>query len=91
MNARPARKAAILHDFKGFVQHVGVNPHLIVWLLHCRNEQPKRRKLQPATPMSRSVQEALGDFVADDSIFRQHMKQTPVALRTRRATRFGGL
>ena len=41
--------------------------------------------------MSRSVQEALGEFVADDSHFRQHMKQTPVALRTRRATRFGGL
>ena len=64
---------------------------LTVWLLHRRDEQPKRRKLQPATPMSRSVQEALGDFVADDRIFRQHMKQTPVALRTRRATRFGGL
>ncbi|KAL0031011.1 hypothetical protein WJX79_008907 [Trebouxia sp. C0005] len=54
-------------------------------------ERPKRRKLQPATPISRSVQETLTDFVADDSHFRQHMKQTPVALRTRRATRFGGL
>jgi len=37
------------------------------------------------------VQETLTDFVADDSHFRQHMQQTPVALRTRRATRFGGL
>ena len=41
--------------------------------------------------MSRCVQEALGEFVADDSHFMQHMKQTPVALRTRRATRFGAL
>jgi len=53
--------------------------------------KPKRRKLQPATPISRSVQETLTDFVADDSHFRQHMKQTPVALRTRHATRLGGL
>ena len=78
----------MLHGAHHAVQHI---THLIVWLLHCRDEQPKRRKLQPATPMSRSVQEALGDFVANDSIFRQHMKQTPIALRTRRATRFGGL
>lgn len=61
-------------------------------LCTCRaGEKPKRRKLQPATPISRSVRETLTDFVADDSHFRQHMKQTPVALRTRRATRFGGL
>lgn len=42
--------------------------------------------------MGKSVQEALGDFVAaDDRMFRQQIKQTPVALRTRRATRFGPL
>ena len=41
--------------------------------------------------MSRSVQEALGEFVAGDNLFQQRMEQTPVALRTRRATRFGGL
>ena len=65
---------------------------LIQALCTCRaGGKPKRRKLQPATPISRSVQETLTDFVADDSHFRQHMKQTPVALRTRRATRFGGL
>ena len=61
-------------------------------VVHRDGGKRKKRKLQPATPMSRSVQEALGEeFVADDSLFRQHMKQTPVALRTRRATRFGAL
>ena len=65
---------------------------LMIADVDCRNaDRPKRRKLQPPTPIGKSVQEALGEFVADDHIFRQHMKQTPVALRTRRATRFGPL
>ena len=59
--------------------------------MHRADEKPKRRKLQPPTPMGKTVQEALGEFVGDDSIFRQQMKQTPVALRTMRATRFGPL
>jgi len=53
--------------------------------------RPKRRKVQPATPISRSVSEALTDFVADasyDSQIRQHIKQSPVTLRTRCATAY---